>query len=226
MKRLRFALIAAMLTLPLAVVGVVAKNMRNRLPSDVEIIEAPRAWVPFQAKFTVSHPGQPLIHGRFYRSSIGSVRKESGPAPDDVRVIRITNLADRTVYGFHYKFGWMKAELTKAKTVPPQFIARALSEFPYALAIEKGQSGSLQEKDMGLTAYEYRHAGVVALKVPALNFFDVVLQRHDGRYEAYTDIERIEPKAEVFVPPPGVKVAIAPRRPATPTSIHGDHSSE
>ena len=75
--------------------------------------------------------------------------------------------------------------------------------------------------------YEYRYACVVALKVPALNFFDGSLQRHDGRYEAYTDIERIEPTTEVFLPPPGVKVDTAPQRPDSPPSgAHDDHLSE
>jgi hypothetical protein len=45
-----------------------------------------------------------------------------------------------------------------------------------------------------------------------LNLFDALIQRPDGWYQLYSDIDLKEPAADLFAPPVGVPVV--PRAPA------------
>jgi len=204
--------IAAMVAVPIATIGVFARNfgevaaLQNRVAP--EYVEAPDAWVPFTANVTVTFPGRPPVVGRYYRSSNGSHRLETGPTEHDVRVVFIKNIPE----GVHYlrsDSGWIREAEPggTAQTSPPRFRKTPMwSEYPYKLAIRKGESGSVTSA-IGWTAYQVTNSqGVMKLKVADLNLFDVVTQRPDGRYEKYTDIQVGEPDPTLFVPPTGVAV--------------------
>lgn len=84
---------------------------------------------------------------------------------------------------------------------PIAYRSQAWSLHPYRLALRKGQSGALDSAE-GFMAYSFRQgSGGVTMKVPDLNFFEVVRQRPDGRYEIYFDIELVEPDWQLFEPP-------------------------
>jgi hypothetical protein len=141
--------------------------------------------VPLVADFTITHPGQPTVYGKFFRSSNGSRRIESGPSAGDSRVISIENLS--TLIGYIYNASsnqWKMFSLAnpEAQVQPPRFRKNPTwSLHPAKLAVRVGESGSLEATE-GLEAYRaVDGAGTVTFKVPQLNFFAVVSMRPDGR---------------------------------------------
>lgn len=219
--RRRWRTVAAMVAVPITAVGVLARNfgevaaLQNQAAP--EYVEAPDAWIPFAANVTVTFPGRPPVVGRYFRASNGSHRIETGPSLRDVRVVFIKNVLE----GVHYlrsEKGWVREPqpTVTTHTVPPRFRkGPGWSEYPYKLAIKKGESGSVTSST-GWSAYQVTSSqGVMKLRVAELNLFDVVTQRPDGRYEKYTDIQLGEPDPGLFVPPSGVVVEDRPTA-ATP----------
>lgn len=191
-----------MSVLPLAAVGALSSRLSAQLNRPApEIVEGPTEWVAFQALVRVSHPGAPVIQGRFFRSSNGSERLETGPSLDDIRVVSIKNVLQGFAYdGLPRLNKWRRVSWTSRTGGKPPVTYRspAWSIHPYRLALKKGQSGALDATE-GFTAYSFRQgSGGVTLKVPELNFFEVVRQRPDGRYEIYSEIELVEPDWQLF----------------------------
>ena len=200
----------AMLVLPIAVLGVLARNLVARAApaQGGDVVDEPVDWVPFQAKVTISHPGTPSAHGRYFRKSDGSERLETGPSEADIKVIMIRNVSEGSLYLFGSE-GWTREPFNPVNNGRPIQWRKGLPNWvmhPYRLALRRGESGSLTA-DRGLTAYRVTTGqGVVTYKVPELNLFDVVRQRPDGRYEIYSDIELVEPSPDLFDPPVGAAV--------------------
>jgi hypothetical protein len=210
---------AAMLVLPLAVIGMFARDLRataaTAQASLPQYIDSPTQWVPFEADVTITHPGGEPIFGRYFRSSNGSHRLETGPNPNEMLVVSITNIPDSLQYVFgHDK--WTRQPgpgLAEFGTPPRWRKTPQWSLYGYKLAIQRGQSGSATASD-GWEAYRVISGeGVMRLKVPALNLFDALIQRPDGRYEVYKNVDLREPPAELFRPPSDAIVIDVEARP-------------
>lgn len=208
LKRMGLFLMA--LIVPVAAVTATARatlaaRVRAQAPSP-ELIDAPDRWVPFQAEVTITHPGESIIHGRFYRSSNGSRRIESGPALDDIRIISIANLSTETGYIFNSaRKQWRSFSLTGELTEAPRFRKNPTwTLHPARLAVRVGESGAL-DAPVGLQAYRAVDIwGTVTFKVPELNLFSVISMRPDGRYEHYTNVDvGREPDPQLFAPAAG-----------------------
>jgi hypothetical protein len=219
----KWAPVLAMLALPLAAIGIFARDLAAQLKSlPFEVIEGPSAWVPFVASVEVSHPGKAPTHGRFYRAGDGSERLDTGPSLEDIRVIFIKNVAQRLTFsGNPRRNEWTQQPFVPRREPPVGFKLPTWTMHPYKLAILKGQSGAVNASE-GFSAYSVRtESGIVTLKVPELNFFDAVRQRPDGRYEIYSDIELIQPDWRVFEPPVGAVLRSRERTdtPSAPTVV-------
>jgi hypothetical protein len=194
---------------PILVVGLMARAVRARVlesrPFEMNLVEAPNAWVPFTARVTITKPGSPQVVGRYYRSSNGSNRLETGPSDSDVRVVHITNNTDGLGYLYN-RNGWVSWKLERIGLQPTQFVRNLeWSDYPHKLALKRGESGSLTASE-GFKAYLVVGRGISKLRVPELNLFAVVRQRIDGRHESYTNIELAEPDDVMFSPPAGTHV--------------------
>jgi hypothetical protein len=181
----------------------------------VEYVAMPDTWVPFEASVTITAPNSPPVVGRFYRSSNGSTRLETGPSVSDIRVISIRNIVDQMIY-LGSASGWTSDRLDLPFGSGPMRWKKGLpnwTPFEYKLAIRRGESGSVSATE-GFDAYRVTQSdGVMHLKVPALNLFDAVVQRPDGWYQLYSNIDLKEPAADLFAPPLGVPVAPRALRP-------------
>lgn len=82
-------------------------------------IEQPENWVPFSAYVLVTHPDVGRAVGRYYRSSDGSFRRETGPALDDIRVIDIMNVSAGVRYFYGSRTGWGMAKPTRIGSDAP-----------------------------------------------------------------------------------------------------------
>jgi hypothetical protein len=215
--RIRPLSLAAMLVLPLAVIGMFANGLRAQLNHDqaspLERIDAPTTWVAFQATVVQGSPGESLVHGRYFRSSNGSERLETGPDLKDIRVVSIKNTLRRTAFtmsprGFWTQMPWQAPH----DGLPPQYVQSPnIRLHPFRLAIRKGESGATNA-DVGFTAYSRTQlSGMTSLIVPELNFFEVVRQRPDGWHQAFREIEQREPDGDLFLPPPDAVVTLDPR---------------
>ena len=168
---------------------------------------APDRWVPFEAEVLRTHADGPVVRGRYYRSSDGSYRAESGPALDDIRVIFIANF----VMGLYYDWnsargdGWAMEEaphLAEPLYAEPTRVRADLSSrklHPQPLPLRKGESDETGATSGGFEAYEADLGdGATGFMVPALNFFTVILTRPDGSYEKFYNVDLVEPDPALF----------------------------
>jgi hypothetical protein len=226
----RVSPVLAMLVVPVAVVGIFANSVRGQLSGrpdwvDGPWIDAPSSWVPFQARLLVTHPDGNTVHGRFFRGADGSDRLETGPSINDIRVVSIKNVRERVIY-----LGRKVPNTWERRSWEPPFEGAApmfkqgpnWTLHPFRFAIRKGESGSLTGTS-GFAAYAVKtDSGILTFRVPVLNFFEVIRQRPDGRYEAYSEIEFTDQPMELFSPPPGgIIVDKAELRPRA--AAHGQH---
>lgn len=83
-----------------------------------------------------------------------------------------------------------------------------MSLYPFRLSFMRGQEPSFFA-DEGFSVYRVVNlGGDVRLETPALNWFALVRQSVTGRREEYTNVRIADQPPELFVPPPGVAVAI------------------
>jgi hypothetical protein len=212
-KRRHSIRIVALLLVPPAIGMLVGAQRATAtlFPEGQPIPSAPSRWVAFTADLTVTKPGNPSVVGRFFRSSDGSRRMTTGPALDDIRVIYIMNALEGQEYIYTTQSEWSVTSVpgvTPGHYLPPTVMPTRpdISEYPYRLALKRGQSGSLTATS-GFQALQTSEAdGTTKLTVPELNMFEVVKEHPTGRREAYTNIELVEPSPELFRPPAGVAV--------------------
>ena len=128
-----------------------------------------------------------------------------------MRVISIVNAAEGRSYTFSPGGGWSSRpapEVVPGQYQPNRSLPRwpDIAEYPYRLAIKKGESGSLTATE-GFHAYQTNAPdGTMRLTVPELNLFDVVVRLGNGQSHEYTNIELGEPPAELFQRPAGAAV--------------------
>lgn len=208
----------AIVAIPPILIGLIGLSMSGSLGAQrqvgVEFIEAPDNWVAFEASLSVTHPENFQLGtvGRFYRSSNGSTRRESGPSLTDIRVIDIVNVADSAQYVFSQRTGWVRFPIAGDRSRPLKYRKNVAgwSKAPGRLALKKGQSGVLSAAE-GFEAYLVTEtSGVTKLRVADLNLFEVATTRPDGLHERYADIDLVEPAAELFRPPAGATVQEQP----------------
>jgi hypothetical protein len=173
-------------------------------PPPLEFIDAPETWVPFSADVRITFPGQVDVVGRFFRASNGSRRLETGPSLAEVMAISITNFSDLTMYQYYGTTGSWTSSPTTPRGAEVQRWPKGLanwSPYPRRLAVRAGESGSI-DSDTGFFAYRVSDdMGGFKLKVPDLNFFDIVSAHANGRFEIYTNLRLDEPDERLFRPP-------------------------
>jgi hypothetical protein len=188
------------------------RSARAQQPAFDEI-PVPRQWVAFQADFTKSNPDGSIIVGRFFRNTDGSRRLETGRSKDTIgATISITNVSQSKFYAYRASTGWEMHPMTLPrggyKPLRVKLPSSAFRKYPFRLALEKGQDGSLQS-DQGFEAYEALSAtgGNQLLVIPALNLFEAVRLR-DGERIVYTNIELVDCDSSLFDPPSGAHVVV------------------
>jgi hypothetical protein len=195
----RLVLASTSMLLLAVVVGLAARRGQA-----VTYLPQPNHWVPFSADMTVTHSGtsDKIVYGRFYRSSDGSTRLETGPQPLEPLVIHIKNAKQHLMWVFRGG-RWYMSPFSMGP-LPPQMSTRTgLQPYPNKLALRPGQNNSVTSNS-GFEAYRsVTRNGTLALMVPELNFFPVLRQRLDGRRELYASILLQEPDPALFLPPPG-----------------------
>lgn len=212
-KRRHWIRVIALLLVPPATGMLVGAKRATAilLPEGQAIVTAPSQWVPFTADMRVTKPDTPPVVGRVFRSSNGSRRVETGPTVDDVRVIYIMNALEAQEYIYATQSEWSVTRVpgvTPGNYLPPTAMAARpdISEYPYRLALKRGQSGSLTAAT-GFQALQLSAPdGTLKLIVPELNLFEVFKEHPNGRRETYTNIELLEPSPALFRPPVGVAV--------------------
>ena len=182
--------------------STLAAHAQSQLP---EFIEAPGTWVPFSADLKITFPGQQDVVGRFFRASDGSRRMETGPSLTEVMAISITNFADLTLYQYYGTTGSWTSSPASPRGSEVQQWRKGLSNwspYPRRLAVRAGESGSI-DSETGFFAYRVTDDfGGFTLRVPELNFFNIVSATANARYEIYTNLHLDEPDPRLFRPPP------------------------
>jgi len=201
-------------TPPLLVLALTIAEYRTRVQAlnlqHPEIVDAPATWVAFQAELTITRPGGPTAFGKYFRSSDGSHRIQTGPSHSDVRVISILNVSERMWYDYSARSGWTSYDypnaVSKERPTPVRANLPGWNEYPFRLALKRGESGAVNA-DEGFRAYQViDRNGTVTLKVPDLNLYSAVIQRPDGHHQALSNIDITEPSNETFRPPTNVAV--------------------
>jgi hypothetical protein len=160
------------------------------------LIPSPAEWVAFSADAELRH-GEQSKSGKFYRSSDGSTRLETGPA--DRRELTIKNSRQLKIYHC----------VAASCTVQPLGPARESGSPPKMRADQPGLT-KLPEPVEGFEAYQWE-SGTTSVVLPGLNFFAVRLDAGAGT-ERYWHITVGEQPAELFVPPAGAVVTEARRK--------------
>jgi hypothetical protein len=174
-------------------------------------IEQPSGWVAFSADFEHREKTGRVINGRYYRGSDGSYRRE-GIGADGRTKVSIVNLTRRIYYrgGADPDSVWQSGpyEAPEVRFKPQVWFKEmvGLSQYPYKLALLKGQDGSLTALE-GLDAWIYtNYAGTMRLVVPALNFHAVVNSPVQGMREVYSNIVIGNVDPALFEAPPNRRV--------------------
>lgn len=181
------------------------------------LLEGPDSWIALQADVSITKPDRARVLGRFYRSSDGSRRLDTGPGLDDIQATYIMNVAEAQEYVYSKATGWIVRSVPsmvgrdyRPRQTRP--IRPDVSDYPYALALKRGEDNSLHAST-GFRAYQTNGPdGAFTLTIPELNHFVVLLNSGNGRSEAYSNIELHEPPAALFQPPERVIVSRQPPR--------------
>jgi hypothetical protein len=167
----------------------------------LERIPIPDKWVPFSAKLTTRTTSGKTYAGRFYRSTDGSTRSETGPSPDQITVIAIKNIPQALFYLWQ-RGQWTQQpmQLPPSGWNPQSFPVRAVT--PVA------------EKVEGFDVVQGDSANSTTLFAPQLNLFPIVLINKECPAsppecgERYSDIHIGEQPAELFLPPTDVALRV------------------
>jgi len=158
------------------------------------IAPAPNHWVAFSAKVEILSPGA-TVYGTFTQGPDGSTRKETGPAPGNVVVVDIKNIARGRTYRYHSANGWVEHPMR----LPSEYVPRVFA--PHLL--QNAQPVKYEALDaFTLTSPDAR----VDIIVPALDNFVVDRILPNGRRERFSDITILKDLSSMtFEPPAGVQ---------------------
>ncbi len=156
-------------------------------------ITAPTHWVAFTADSLGSSPGDSrTVVGRYYRSSDGSVRRETGPATGDMRVISIENIGLERTFTRFPSGRWYSHPMK----LPPS------GWKPQRWRADRLRKVSWKHENFELYLVT-EPSGDNAFLAPALNFFPVIRQTARGARKEYTNIQLGEPDPLLFGRPDG-----------------------
>jgi hypothetical protein len=184
---------------------VAAKGRRQSAGTNatqaVTLIDAPTAWVAFTADYVKGYPGKDEVLGRFFRTSNGSDRLESGPPDDPSRVVFIHNIARGVYYTKRIAADGHVFWISGPMALPPD------GWKPMQMTEEKGVRVQLHATIEGRTVIQTGTRGIVSLLAPSLNYHPMV--RRDiatGYHELFRNVKLEEPAEALFEPPPGAEV--------------------
>jgi hypothetical protein len=157
-------------------------------------------WIAFSAAVEITEPGSPRLIGRYYRSSDGSTRLETGPEDGSMVVISIKNIPSETFY-------WFSPAPGRGWTAQPLKLPVG-GWRPAAYRAEMKGLSKHSERVSGYETYRYiSNSGDISLLASELNCFPVMRQSlRTGRREVYSNIVLGEPVLDSMVPPPNVQV--------------------
>jgi hypothetical protein len=199
---LRIGILATLLCLAGAFVYGRTVAPRTQEREQLERVPIPDTWVPFSAKLTTHATSGKTFVGRFYRSSDGSTRSETGPSPDRMTVIAIKNIPQSLLYL------WRRGEWTQQPMQLPPSGWKPQS-FPVRATTP------VAEKVEGFDVVQADSVNSTTLFAPALNLFPIVLILKECPAplpecgERYSDIRIGEQPAELFLPPADVAYRVA-----------------
>ena len=214
LERLELAAMKHRILFAVAVPGVllgsfVLSPMRTISPIGavhaVSVLSGPSTWTAFSADVRItSAKSSSVLAGRFFRSSNGSTRLETGPQDTpEVRVISIQNIELSTlfIYSPAPSQGWVARPMKlPAEGWHPQPISSNMA----------GLSRTTETWE-GRDVYRYERKDHIALLAPDLNFFAVVRDTKDRDREEYHNIQLGEQPLELFSPPVGATVVKSSR---------------
>jgi hypothetical protein len=184
-------------------VGLVSPGL-SILAQDPPRPAAPRSWVAFSADVRIEMPKRPEAWGRYVQDEHGCVRQEM-VHPDGSALITITNFETERMYRLQ-RGSWTSQPMRMGP------MPRMPRQLPVTRKLEpvEGFDAYLHESTVrpapGTTSPrgEYKRVSTV---IPALNYFDAVLDLPSGERRTAVNI-RLSPQShEQFLPPPGAAVA-------------------
>jgi hypothetical protein len=189
------------------VLGVVVGRSRaaiepaSQSSSEARPIDAPTEWVAFSADFVKGQPGMPEVVGRYFRSSTGSDRLESGTPQELDRTVFIRNIAQSLYYSKRKDLDGKTFWLVGTMKLPPG------GWKPKQVAENDSTRVMLSQEVEGRQVVQVTSRDFVALMAPSLNFHTLVKRKiSTGYYEIYRNVTIVEPSSDLFEPPSGVEL--------------------
>ena len=163
------------------------------------IAQGTGAWVPFEATFVRTDPGQRRVVGWFHRGADGSTREESNADGPSRPVILIMNIAKRLQYRFEDEMWNSYPVYLPREGWRPPAVERDPRKYRPAPAIDK------------LAVFRFVDSqGLVLFVAPALNDFSLRTERPNGGREIFSNVLLRDQPAGLFEPPEGVAVESHP----------------
>lgn len=167
-----------------------------------EYVEQPETWTPFSADLRRVNAMNGAVHvGRFYRSSDGSTRSETGPSLEQINSIGIKNIGDVAFYSWNDKFGWMQQPMT----LPPE------GWQPGRIVFNERMT-RVQERLGDLELIRHDQSPYTVYRAPMLNMFDVIKLlpcQFESTSACGTWLSNIrigEQSSELFAPPSSASI--------------------
>lgn len=152
------SLIGAMVVSPGRVAAIVEPASQR------QYVEQPAAWVPFSADIRrVNAMTGAVSVGKFYRSSEGSTRSDTGPSLDRIDTIGIKNIRLVAFYLWSDKTGWRQQPMT----IPPDGWA------PGKIVFNEHMT-RVPERIDGLELIKHDAPPYTVFRAPQLNMFELV----------------------------------------------------
>ncbi|MGE0123564.1 MAG: hypothetical protein AB7U25_11550 [Vicinamibacterales bacterium] len=172
-----------------------------------EYVQQPSEWVPFSAHIRRVNAADGFVSvGRFYRSSNGSTRSDTGPSLDQIDTIGIKNIDRVAFYLWSIKLGWSQQPMS----LPPDGWTPGLIVFNDAMT-------RVPERVEGFELIRHDAPPFTVFRAPQLNMFDVMRLIPCQFNTAlmcgtwFSNFVVGEQPAELFAPPEGQPIAYNPQ---------------
>lgn len=189
----RIALQTVLAVLPLGVPGVFVCGTPSAQVPQPALVSQPTDWVPFSAQHERTNETGEVSVGRYYQSSDGSTRSETGPSLNSINVVLIKHIPTATFYKWRPKEGWTQQPME----LPPNgWHPRPTYASVFQDAAETVEGLRLLKRELGARTM---------FVAPELNLFPVMEKRTDCAPAVmcgsrYFNIHIGEPPSELFTP--------------------------